>query len=491
MSEALDVMASLVLEDGRRWGEAALPFQWEDARAILDQTGPPNSALTRGRGGAKTSDLAGLNVAVGLTQAPRGARLYAAAADRDQGRLLVDSIVGYQARTPGLRGALEVGAFRVGFPRRDVVLEILAADAPSAWGLRPYFLTVDEVAQWPTTMGPRMLWEALSSALPKVPGSRCVLLTSAGDPAHWSRRLYDHAEASPLWRVNEVPGPVPWIPEDRLAEERRRLPESSYQRLHLNVWTASEDRLADPDDLAACTVLDGPLPPEPGRRYLVSLDVGLKHDRTVALVAHSDRPAEAGELPLVTVDRLEVWQGSREQPVTLDHVEQAVELACRSYNSAPLVFDPWQAIGLGQRLAARGVRTVEYPFSAQSVARIASNLFSLIRARKLALPDDPELLDELANVRLRETAPGVLRIDHDPDKHDDRAIALALAAFCLVDGSALPGAITQVCYLCGAEHEPGITRCAAYGEHATALVVTRGGERFTGAHHIDKPSPTY
>ena len=35
--------------------------------------------------------------------------------------------------------------------------------------------------------------------------------------------------------------------------------------------------------------------------------------------------------------------------------------------------------------------------------------------------------DELANVRLRETSPGVYRMDHDPDKHDDQAIALALA----------------------------------------------------------------
>ena len=52
----------------------------------------------------------------------------------------------------------------------------------------------------------------------------------------------------------------------------------------------------------------------------------------------------------------------------------------------------------------------------------------LIRNRALALPDDEELVSELANLRLRETAPGVLRIEHDADKHDDRAIALALAA---------------------------------------------------------------
>jgi hypothetical protein len=55
-------------------------------------------------------------------------------------------------------------------------------------------------------------------------------------------------------------------------------------------------------------------------------------------------------------------------------------------------------------------------------------LFRLLRDHQLALYDDPDLLDELANVRLVETSPGSYRIDHDPDKHDDRAISLALAA---------------------------------------------------------------
>lgn len=40
---------------------------------------------------------------------------------------------------------------------------------------------------------------------------------------------------------------------------------------------------------------------------------------------------------------------------------------------------------------------------------------------------DQALVDELRNVRLRETSPGV-RMDHDPGRHDDRAIALAMAA---------------------------------------------------------------
>lgn len=70
----------------------------------------------------------------------------------------------------------------------------------------------------------------------------------------------------------------------------------------------------------------------------------------------------------------------------------------------------------------------EFTLSSSSVGRLASTLHLLIRNRALALPDDPDLLDELASVRLRETSPGVLRMDHEPGAHDDRAIALALAA---------------------------------------------------------------
>jgi len=69
-------------------------------------------------------------IAAMLEQAPPGERLYALAADRDQGKLLIDSVIGYRARTPMLQGALEIGAYRISAPRRDVELSVLAADAP-------------------------------------------------------------------------------------------------------------------------------------------------------------------------------------------------------------------------------------------------------------------------------------------------------------------------------------------------------------------------
>lgn len=418
--DGLDLMAGLVLEDGRRWGDAAERFQWEDAQAVLDPDVVPYHFLTRARGASKTTDLAGVAIAMLLTL-PDRSRLHWLAADREQGALAVDAIGGFADRTPMLQGALEIGNWHVRFTPTASSLEILAADAPGAWGLRTWGVFVDEIAQWATTPGPRRLWEAVSSAVAKNPHARMVALTTAGDPAHWSHKILEHAKADPLWRVHEVPGPAPWTDKGRLEEQQRRLPESSYRRLFLNEWTTSEDRLTTHDDLQACVTLDGPLEPIRGTRYVIGVDLGLKSDRTVAAVCHE----KDGR---VTLDRMAVWAGTRTRPVQLDEVEEWLHLTCRSYNRARVVMDPWQAVALAQRLRTRGVRVNEFVFSSQSVGRLATTLHLLLRNSDLALSDDPELLDELLNVQLRETSPGVYRMDHDPDKHDDRAIALALAA---------------------------------------------------------------
>jgi phage terminase large subunit-like protein len=259
--------------------------------------------------------------------------------------------------------------------------------------------------------------------------------------------VLEHALADPLWRVHEVAGPVPWLDPKRVEEQRRRLPESSFRRLFLNEWVSGEDRVASMEDLRACVMLDGPQEPREGTDYVIGVDLGLKRDRTAVAICHGER-LRGDEDPTVgariVLDRLQVWQGSRLQPVRLDDVEEWISAASQRYNGAAVILDPWQAAGLAQRLQARGVARTgwsgqstgwgrwgaveEFTFSAQSVGRLASTLTLLIRNHALALPDDPELIEVLANLRLKEPSPGVLRIDHDSGRHDDRAIALALAA---------------------------------------------------------------
>lgn len=212
------MLRGLVLDNGRTWGEAALPFQLGDARAVLDSAGPSMAFLTRARGASKTVDLAGMLVAVLLEQAPTGSRSYAIAADEDQAGLLVDAIRGFVARTAGLPQLLRVEAKRVTVLGSGATLEALAADGPSTYGLRPYFVVVDELAQWRSTREARAVWTAIISAMAKDQAARLVLLTTAGDPSHWSYRILQHARTSARWHVREVPGPSPWATAEALEE---------------------------------------------------------------------------------------------------------------------------------------------------------------------------------------------------------------------------------------------------------------------------------
>lgn len=436
-ARALDLLATFVLEDGRRWGEAAVPVQWADADAVLDpDTTRPYSWISRARGYSKTSDLAALTVAAMLEQLPPGARCYALASDQDQARLLVDAIRGFATRTPGLAGALSIDSYRVTATRSGVVLDALAADAAGAWGLRPSWVVVDELCQWPSTPQARTLFEAVTTALPKVRRSRMAIISTSGSPGHWSKGVYDLAVADDLWRVSETHGPAPWMDGKRLAAERRRLPDSSYLRLFENEWCEPEDSLAAGDALAACVRLDGPLEPVPGRRYVIGVDVGLRNDRTVLAIAHAEPRPDAAEgscSQVVVLDRMLVWAGTRANPVQLDEVEVALLDVWRRYNRAAVTSDPYQAVQLLQRVRAKGVKATEYAFTTGSISRLAQRLYLQIRDSALSLPDDSELLSELANVRLRETSPNVYRLDHASGAHDDRAVALALCCVYLDD----------------------------------------------------------
>ncbi len=434
--DALDLMSALVTPDGQTWGAKAADFQWRDATHILDPDKPPFTFITRSRGSGKTDDLGGLLVATTMVQLPPGSRSYAAAADRDQAKLLLDSISGFVARTPMLSDRWEIGSYRATERSSGSTIDVLAADAAGSYGLRSEFTVIDEICLWPETPSHKRLFESLSSSAAKSKSARLVLISTPSDPAHWSRRIFDHAASDPLWTALVTEGPSPWIDPARIDEQRRRLTDSAFQQLFEGRWTPGEDRLTTIDALRDCAVLSGPLEPELGVSYTIGLDIGVKADRTAAAICHSVTidPGERGEGDptkgvKVVCDRLGVWSGTRAEPVRLADVEAWLAQAARSYNGARLVCDPWQAIGMMERLWDKGTSVTEFSFSSSSVGRLASTLHLLLRNRRLAFDgDDTELFDELAGVQLREVSPGVLRMDHAHGAHDDRAIALALAA---------------------------------------------------------------
>jgi phage terminase large subunit-like protein len=246
------------------------------------------------------------------------------------------------------------------------------------------------------------MWTATFSSVPKWPGARLVALGHAGDPAHWSFKLRERARTSRAWRFTRVPGPTPWLSPADLAEQRAVLLSSEYARRYENRWTAGEDRLTSQEDMAACLGDYDLLEPRPGVRYVGGLDVGPTHDRCVVTVAHREADGQ------VVVDRQHVWQGSRTRPVNLGEVEAFLRELHRAYGRCPFRVDPFQAVHLAQRLRADGISVEEFAFSSQSVGRLAVTLYRLLADRLLLLPADEDLVEELVNVRLRETAPGCI-----------------------------------------------------------------------------------
>jgi Terminase large subunit, ATPase domain len=419
---ALDVLARLCLEDGRALTEVAADWQLADLRAVLEGS-EPFSFQTRPRGGSKTSDAAAVAIAW-LLSAEGPARFYAAAADRDQARLLLDGLEGFAHRTPSIGAALKIDRYRVTAPESGATLEALAADESSSWGLRPAGVILDEVGWWPDVPSARTLLDSLLSSAAKVEGCRVLAITSPSSPSHFAHKLREHAASDALWRLSEVTEPIPWVPAERREEQRRRLSEPMFRRLFLGEWCEAEDVLADEGAIADAVRHSEPLEPREGVRYVLTADLGLVHDRSAVTIAH----AEGDD---VVVDRLALWEGTRRRPVRLGDIEAWIETTAKRYNAAGCIFDPWQAAGMMQRLRARGVRTEQFDFTSQSVGRLASALFTALRDRRLHLPDDERLVEELRSVRLVERSPGQFRIDHPSGKHDDMTISVALAVHAL------------------------------------------------------------
>lgn len=465
MTRPLDLLAALVLEEGQRWGEVAAEFQWDDAAGFFAEDGPLWHFLTRPRGGSKTTDLAGISLVWLATQARPGARGYVFAGSKDQAALLLDAASGLVDRTPELTEVIEVQATKLVALKSGATVEVRAAEGGTAFGLRPAFCVVDELAQWESTRRAQRLWTAIVSSLGKVPGCRFVCLTSAGEPGHWSHGVLKKAlDAPDRWHVHEVPGPLPWVNEDDLLAQGLR--DSEYARLHLNRWTASEDRLVSAADLLAAVMLEGEQEPRAGVSYLISVDLGLVNDKTVVAVGHAEEISpEPGAPKRVVIDCLRRWRGKRLRPVQIEEVEAFLALTARRYNNAKILADPWQAAGMIQRLQAQGVRCEQFPFTSTSTGRIGQALHLALRNHLLWLPDDDELLGELARVRLRETGIGQARLDHDSGDHDDQAVALAIIVAELIGNAQTSAArlwiesLAPGCLQCNAPNVKGSLVC--------------------------------
>lgn len=100
----------------------------------------------------------------------------------------------------------------------------------------------------------------------------------------------------------------------------------------------------------------------PARRYVISLDLGWKHDHTGVAVLHSE--AASGGRRYV-VDRVQRFR----PPVVLGDVEELIRNWAAWYHAGKLVCDPTQAESMVERLKLPAVAFTGSPAQQNEAAR--------------------------------------------------------------------------------------------------------------------------
>lgn len=445
MSEAtLDLMWALNLENGKRWGEVAIDHQKIDAKAIASDDPPYMHFITRPRGGSKSTDIAAICLSWLIVEAPPLSNGHVVASNSDQAAIIIDAAAAIIANTPGLEDAITVENEKLIAPN-GAWIRILPQKASGSWGLRDArILILDEFCQWDETRGAKKVYSAIRSTVQKVPGCRLIIISSSGEPSHWSYPIYLNALKSKSWRVSEMPGPVPWQKLEDIEALRHDLLPSEFDRLVLNKWSESEDRAISPEDylraaqdcfpkgLAPAGIKGGGRRyrnPVSGINYLITADLGIKNDATAIAVAHVE-PIDPLKpiLKRLVIDHIDRWAGSKKSHVQVAKVKDRLIELSKEYNSAYVHADPSQFVGTIQELNMSGVNTKEWQFNSSSVGQLATSLVKAFHNGQIYIPDYPELREELISVKLRESTPGVTRLFHDSDKHDDQAVVIGMAA---------------------------------------------------------------
>jgi phage terminase large subunit-like protein len=421
----------------RRFGEVQDPWQAEDFAACDPGwqrcIGRPiegaklRAYLERPRGHSKTTDIA-VMVTWALSFAPKIVSGYAAAADKDQARLLRDAILKLLRLNPWLAELLEVQQYIVrnvaaGHPGNGSQLEILSSDSGSSYGILPSFVITDELTNW---QGDGDLWHSLVSSAAKV--STCMLVAisnagrNAGDCWQWNAR--EHARTSPVWHFRTLDGPkASWLSEATLEEQRMILPGAVYKRLWLNQWVQGGDAL-DGADITACITQAGPMHGvERGYQFVGGLDLSTKRDRSALVVLGAHH-----ETQRVRLASVQSWAPDASGQINLPDVQKALIEANERYRFRRVYFDPFQAALMAQQVERLGVKIEEYPFSGGNCNRMASCILETFRSRRIDLYNDPGLVKDLSKLNIVEKSFGFkLEAARDASGHADRAIALAIA----------------------------------------------------------------
>ncbi|MFO0788187.1 MAG: hypothetical protein U0805_01945 [Pirellulales bacterium] len=438
MAFAADLFVPLGGKSGRL-GDHWADFQQRDFAAlapslvaVANGETPPTRRfwIERTKGGSKDSDCC-VAILWLLAFASRTIRIQVGAYDQEQAselRHIAKAILNIDAplnrllasRIEVQRNCIIGKALTPGTP--ESVCEILTTDAYGAHGARPDVVIANELSH----VGSQAFMETLFDNADKVPHSICIVATNAGERGTWQEKWREIAETSGRWCFSVLDKPAPWVGEADLAESQLRNPPQRFARLWRGVWSSGDGDTIPPEQIAACTILDGPHSyAKPGMVYLAGVDLGIKRDHSAIVIVGFDFRRDLVELAAVRSWSPRMFAS---QQVELSHVQDAILDAQRRFRTIAWVFDPWNCALLAEQCSRQGCTMIECAMTSAQKNIMAKTLIESFANKLVALYPDEEFARDLGRLRFKENSIGGLQISaiRDSTGHADKATAFAI-----------------------------------------------------------------
>jgi hypothetical protein len=457
---------SEIVDDWQRRDFEALDDGWKAVAGVGNVTAPVLRAwLERPRGHSKTSDLA-TSVAWCLFASSRRLSGVLAAADREQAALLKSAVSKLIRLNSWLGEYLSVQVDKIINPHTGSECVVIASDVASSYGLLCDFIVADEVTHW----ADRGLWDSLLSTAAKRKTCLLLCITNAGFKDSWQWTIRQAVGNDPSWYFSRLEGPkATWITPDRLAEQRRLLPDIAYRRLWLNEWSGGSGDAVHPDDLLAALTQTGPMDgKELGWAYVAGLDLSVSRDATALVTLaintgwteakESPRPKTAPinraliEAGLIEARRDEgpqyinhagtgrirladvrVWEPRDGNRVDLSDVEATIVATHERFGLSACAADPFQAALMVERLQRRGLPIYTLDQTGITLQAQATAVLDAFRERIVDLYPHDQLLADLRGLQIaarsygwRLVSPRATRMDTHATQHGDTATGFSI-----------------------------------------------------------------